>query len=392
MLRAAFGENPTAGQWNIRCPSGDFPSCFRHELRRRYPIVDVPPTVMDSANALADNRTLPDACTCARGCSEGPLTLFAVATTPTAQGLARRQAMRRTWFPSPTMASMGCFIIGRNGVGAVEGESDVAIVDEDETDQIYRKNTRYSGYKRAGRRMPTFKQFRFFHDALARWPKTRFFAKIDDDSLLNVGAMDRVLRSVLRQGLSSASLGREVAGDDAHVVMGTIHWTSIIPKHREAGVRMDRCAFGWNHVASLHNVRWDSCHARGGTLPFPYAAGAGYVFSRSLLRDVVTDKSIRRWVADARSDEDVQWQKNEDASWGYMIASVSNRTTYVSMVRWNHNFKCRPGKPGGLYRSATPTSIVVHDVKRPDCVPYVWSLMRGRPFRSDECRRAMYRS
>ena len=55
------------------------------------------------------------------------------------------------------------------------------------------------------------------------------------------------------------------------------------------------------------------CADLGAVLPFPYAFGMGYIFSRALLRWLGTSTLIAGWVAEAKGAEReaLQWQVPE---------------------------------------------------------------------------------
>eukprot|EP00965_Chrysotila_dentata_P148500 4902997-Pleurochrysis_carterae.AAC.1 len=95
----------------------------------------------------------------------------------------------------------------------------------------------------------------------------------------------------------------------AHVPLGFC--AGLVPRALDTGVRADRCAFGWGLHASLSNfgASWNNqvpCDARGAVLPFPYATGAGYIFSAALLSFVANSAEVRGWVADAAGSDHEQ--------------------------------------------------------------------------------------
>eukprot|EP00908_Phaeocystis_cordata_P012672 Transcript_23673.p3 GENE.Transcript_23673~~Transcript_23673.p3 ORF type:complete len:98 (-),score=32.98 Transcript_23673:4-297(-) len=51
-----------------------------------------------------------------------------------------------------------------------------------ETPWLLKQPTKYSGYTKRGRGMPTFKQYKFFQHAAEHWAAVPFVAKFDDDT------------------------------------------------------------------------------------------------------------------------------------------------------------------------------------------------------------------
>lgn len=248
---------------------------------------------------------------------------------------------------------------------------DMLYVSANESATVYRAHTRYSRYKRPGRRMPTFKQFAFFLEAANRWTEAKFVAKVDDDSLVNLP-----LLMVLHLYPAEEDL-----------LLGSIHWTCLIPYSDATGVRMDRCAFGWSASASIGNVKYDRCDEKGGTLPLPYAAGAGY----ALLRRIVGSADVRAWLSSAQVDEHVQWQKNEDATTGYMVRYTSPLTRYVDFSEWNHVFRCRGAPPPA---STAPQFRKHHCARRkvPGALPSCHASQKGGSYDISECLRFALKS
>ena len=55
---------------------------------------------------------------------------------------------------------------------------DITLVDAPETHWLIKTPTKYSGYTKLGRGMPTFKQFAFFEHAARHWPGVKFVGKV----------------------------------------------------------------------------------------------------------------------------------------------------------------------------------------------------------------------
>ena len=129
----------------------------------------------------------------------------------------------------------------------------------------------------------------------------------------------------------------------------------------------------------------EACDARGAVLPVPYAAGAGYIFSGSLLQWVAASEVVSSWVRDARSEasrEDLQWQKFEDTSTGYWLSYSPSAVHYVDIAQLVHDIDCHPEgsrlRDGeGTYRPPANASLLVHNLKTPSAFAYAHEHMRG---------------
>ena len=159
---------------------------------------------------------------------------------------------------------------------------DMLFLDAPETPWLIQRPTKYSGFQKKGRGMPTFKQYAFFQYAHAVHAPVAFVGKIDDDTAPNL----RVLVPFLER--------LRCIEPRPHAFVGAINWAAFVPRSHEFGVRGDRCGFGWNLRAALTNFGSsfgtrgakdyvEACDVRGAVLPFPYGTGAGYLFSSSLL-------------------------------------------------------------------------------------------------------------
>ena len=141
-----------------------------------------------------------------------------------------------------------------------------------------------------------------------------------------------------------------------------------------------RCGFAWSRVEALTNFGREqgtgshrhspSCAALGAVLPFPYAAGAGYVLSAATLRFLATPL-IARWAGEASGArrEELQWQKYEDSTTGYWLSYAPQRVHYLNVYRWVHDMSCRcapaprTGRPSCLLtRHLLPTHRFIHPI------------------------------
>lgn len=112
----------------------------------------------------------------------GRFLLLGVIASPTAVGLSRRMASRRTWMTNVAAdeAVLVRFIMSAQGDphGTLRREAtihrDLLLVDAPETPMVISDATKYSNYTRRGRGMPTFKIFAFFRHAAAMRPRFPF--------------------------------------------------------------------------------------------------------------------------------------------------------------------------------------------------------------------------
>ena len=185
-----------------------------------------------------------------------------------------------------------------------------------------------------------------------------FIGKVDDDSIVNL-----------------PKLMPFMTGTNSYI--GSFQWTSVIPKSYVAGVRLDRCGFAWTLEQS---VRMHLLYCpRGATLPFPYAAGAGYFMSSQVSR-WLGEKLISDWVQEAfrgKEKEVLQWQKYEDTSLGYWLTYYPHTINHINIGKWVHNFNCAQRGKFDLYRLPSPDTIILHDMKR-SAHRYSWALINGR--------------
>ena len=106
------------------------------------------------------------------------------------------------------------------------------------------------------------------------------------------------------------------------------------PLHLRFGVRGSRSFF-------------PACDGIGAPPPFPYAMGAGYIFSSALLKWAATDPSVVGWIEAARGPdrEALQWQKFEDTSTGYWLTYSPQPVEYVDIGAWIHDMVRRAPRP-----------------------------------------------
>ena len=285
------------------------------------------------------------------------LLIVGVPSSPTVKGQARRDAIRTSWM---RQASVGrevvvCFLLSnytpQPALGRLIEErqrhGDMLLVDAPETPYLIHNATKYTGYRKRGRGMPTFKQHRFFELAAATWPRVAFVAKVDDDTAPNMRLMVPFLRRL------------QCGAAESFLFIAAINWAGYVPKAYSAGVRGDRCGFAWNMRGALSNFgrAWGTpgvqsgaskyiaaCDSRGAALPVPYGTGAGYIFSAALLRWLATSKRVSKWVEEARGPtrEALQWQKYEDTTTGYWLSYAPRTVQYVDIGTLVHDIGCHP--------------------------------------------------
>ena len=165
-------------------------------------------------------------------------------------------------------------------------------------------------------------------------------------------------------------------------------------------MRLDRCGFGWSMNPALNNFgtsfgsQFPACDSLGGVPPFPYAMGAGYIFSSALLRWVATEPKVVGWVEEARGGperEALQWQKYEDTSTGYWLTYSPEPVEYVDIGAWVHDMLCHElgeekRQRVGLYHPPSNSSIITHNLKNGGQT-VAWELMQ--PHSTYDHRRCM---
>ena len=342
--------------------------------------------------------------------ASGVVLLLGVPSSPTATGVLRRAAIRASWLQDERVGRsvVVCFLLSSRTPAAQmapmreehKTHGDLLFLDAPETPWLITENTKYSGFLRKGRGMPTFKQYAFFQWVAAAHPEVPFSGKIDDDTAPNL----RVLVPFLER--------LRCAEPDPMLFIGAINWASYVPRSADFGVRGDRCGFGWSLQAALSNFGAsfgtpgtpgyiEACDSRGGVLPFPYGTGAGYLFSAALLRFLASSAEVTGWVADAAgpTHEALQWQKFEDTSTGYFVSHSPRTVRYVDIGPLVHDVFChvqgeRKRRGGGTYRPPTNVSLFVHNLKGPTAFAFAWEHMQATtlPYDHERCVTQVHRN
>ena len=486
-LQPPIGRNASTAALQAACPSRKYQNCFIQEIAARYPVTQyqLPPMPMHcssgpGAAALADpacafppaERVLqhrsgpklelcsgptalarqrpelrvagldgeaPLRCSSAASAVDSRVMLvLGVPSSPNAKGRERRAAIRDGWMRDERVGRsvVGCFLLSSQTPEPMLGElkaeaarhGDLLFLDAPETPWLITQPTKYSGYKKKGRGMPTFKQFAFFQHAAASWPSVPFVGKVDDDTAPNLRLLYPFLSSLRCIGRTppppAAPPGTtpplfapraepatpDPAADEPFALIGAINWAAYVPRAHEFGVRGDRCGFGWALRAALTNFGTsfgtagqkgyvEACDLRGGVPPFPYATGAGYIFSSALLRWVATSAEVSGWVAEAAGPdrEQLQWQKFEDTSTAYWLSYAPRLVRYVDVGPLIHDIDCmadgeRKRRGGGTYRPPTNASVLVHNLKGPHAFGFAWRHMGSvtLPYSHEDCVRTVW--
>ncbi|KAL1523314.1 hypothetical protein AB1Y20_018260 [Prymnesium parvum] len=334
-------------------------------------------------------------------------TLVLLALPTTHRGEARRRAARLSWLGGAAArrrgAVVGCFVLSaqyRGGrtldrlVGEAAAHEDMMFVDAPETKWLITNRTGYSGFRSRGRGMPTFKQFAFFRHASAMLPSVPFIGKLDDDTIPNVEQLPRLLLELRCF---------------RYAFIGQINWAAFIPRAYRATILGDRCGFGWGVWQALQMFGSEEdtyhklitpCDRAGAVLPFPYASGAGYIFSGPLLQWMTTSTEVEGWIAEAEgpNHEALQWQKYEDSTTGYWLSYAPAPVHYINVYRWVHDMSCRQRANDeamqrsdlSLYRPPCNISLWVHGCKRGKDMVYAKRLMDGEKYVHKKCLKASW--
>ena len=366
-MNVPFGENADMQALSRLCPARNYHKCFYGLIKARYNVsrATLTPVTINGYSSSGE---------CASA-TDRPFLVIGIPSAPTKRGSLRRGMARDTWIQKLPNGSLVCFIMSKQS--HVLAEKNTIFVDAPESAHFFSTPPKYNRKKnKLGRGMPTFKQFAFFKTAIARWPGAKYIAKFDDDTLPNMPKIMQMLSSPYTK----------------YALLGGIHWSAAIPKSQEAGVLIDRCAFGWNAIASLRNygkTPWSvkGCDERGAVLPFPYAAGAGYIFSYALLSALTSSARVNKWVekASEKTHEVLQWQKNEDLTTGYWLSYLALNISYVDMDLHDHSCTTS-AKTTGLYRPSSPNSVLVHNLKCHKNTAYAWKLMQNKSYTRQECQ------
>ena len=325
------------------------------------------------------------------------LLAIGIASAPSPVGRLRRRASRQTWARSSPSA-LACFLLSTRGPAEQQAplqreaarQHDMLFFNVAEKGTLTAEQAKRAGFKSRTHGHCVLKNWAWFRFAASTWPGVPWVAKVDDDTLVNLPPMLRVL-----QRLSCHS----------NVFLGPMRWTSWLPAVPALGIRSIPCGYSTGGLLDALQklskpmttlfgadpaVAQRSCDALGAVPPFPFALGSGYIFSSALLRRLANSTAIARWVdeAQAAGPGDPQIIFFSDTTVGYWLslllrdsaAASAHPVVYVDIAPWFHDHCCRPpgsaGKEaarrhaqqaawrcGDNYRPASPTSLLVHGLK-----------------------------
>jgi len=132
--------------------------------------------------------------------------LLMIGLPTTARDPRRRGAARTSWMAHPAYGQSvcACFLLSAHAaehdttalISEHATHADLLMVDAPETSWLISKPTKYSNFTRAGRGMPTFKQYAFFQHAARSLPHVPYIGKIDDDTAPNLGPIVNLLAAL----------------------------------------------------------------------------------------------------------------------------------------------------------------------------------------------------
>ena len=169
----SLGQNSNASELRQLCPKrADYPHCFRDHLQAKYLVT--PHWQAHELCPNASSTTLPPQRGLLRCTSDlrgrRLLLVLGVMSYEAPDAQQRRRASRSTWMRHPSVGvnSVVCFVISKHYEPRIQMslareqavKGDILLVDEKETHELIRSNTKYS--QQPGRAMPTFKQYAFY--------------------------------------------------------------------------------------------------------------------------------------------------------------------------------------------------------------------------------------
>jgi len=272
---------------------------------------------------------------------------------------ARRDAVRNTWLPlQQPAAARACFVIGRRSVSS---RSLPALDTEADThgDIFFLAHT----FDGCTRMVTIAKAFAWWQAAerAVRGTAVRFVAKVDDDSFVNLPILALKLRP-----LAACS----------HVYSGVMPMAGYRP------LAYLKCGFSWRNHGAWKKY---NCAAAGAHPPFPFALGQLEILSSSVVSKLASSAEATEFAVRAGPSA-----VDEDAALGFVLNKLHEtrvvNLTYASMrIASASNFACHGGN--GLYRPPQNSSVVVHYLKKPSWMHYVWSVVNGsRGYSEAECR------
>ena len=315
--------------------------------------------------------------------------LIGVMTGPAPSHAARRDAIRASWmrWESVGSSALVCFLLGGRGLRP-DQQAALSAEAERHGDIMWLPDVADEG-------VPTLKGYAWWTAAAARLDPRRgvgvaHVAKVDDDSFLRVANLQADLAA-----LSCAS----------HLYYGHLAFTGYDPS------TWQMC--GWSWQAQGSNFNRHRCAAKGAYAPFPFINGALELISAEALRHVAGSAEVRAFVERASGAVEARkaagwpmslkgkdgkrgprvWRQNEDIALGFWLsrAELAGKfnVTHVKINDRAPNMACISTK--GMYQRPRDDTVVVHFLKRPAGVRYVWGVLHDRvPHDADNCTRYVW--
>ena len=160
------------------------------------------------------------------------------------------------------------------------------------------------------------------------------------------------------------------------------------------------CGFSWSGPRAYHRY---GCLKGGAHPPVPFALGGLQVLSAPLVSFLAASADVAAFVAQADATLDYNEARrmdrvvNDDVMLGYWLAAAPRafNVTYAFVNALTPNADCPACRPGahcrgnGMYKPPNNASVLLHNIKNPRWLPYVWSVVaEGAEYRTAECRRA----
>ena len=192
-------------------------------------------------------------------------------------------------------------------------------------------------------------------------------AKVDDDSFVHLPNLEAGLRRLHCR---------------RHLYYGHFAQSGYNPE------ALEKCGFSWT---GSDNYRRYGCRARGAEPPSLFALGAVQVLAAPLLQALAAAPELPAFVARAhelRRQFSAKHDAAEDVALGWWLAKVrpAAGVDYVRVPDHSvYNMDCFKPR-GGFYSLPDDDAIVVHHLKRPSGMGYLWRLLHDRaPHEPNAC-------
>ena len=311
-----------------------------------------------------------------------------------------RTAIRSSWMQWESVGStvLVCFIVGRQRLskartGALEAEAaehhDMLLLDV--IDQVVLTLPKTFGWWMAASRMLPSQES-------SQVAGPRWVAKVDDDSFVHLPNLQADLRSL-----------------HCHPILyyGSFAFSGYDPNG------LSKCGFSWQGAVNFDRL---NCRSRGAQPPTPFALGAVQVVAATLLRSLARAPGLAEYVARA-NERRAEFSKKHDAAEDVALGHWLARAHAAEAAGGNAGSVSRGGSSGsgssssssssaggggdgggdggsggidyvrtrsngvvnmdcfkrrGMYQVPSgDTSVVVHHLKRPEGMRYLWRLLHG---------------